>query len=41
VAGFIKGALSGRKADVVFLGVGAVGKQTPDYRARLWIRGIA
>ena len=35
-AGFIKGALSGRKADVVFLGVGAVGKQTPDYRARLW-----
>jgi L-ascorbate metabolism protein UlaG (beta-lactamase superfamily) len=35
-AGFIKGALSGRKADVVFLGVGAVGKQTTDYRARLW-----
>lgn len=35
-AGFVEGALGGRKADVVFLGVGAVGKQPQDYRARLW-----
>lgn len=35
-AGFVEGALKGRKAEVVFLGVGAVGKQPPDYRARLW-----
>lgn len=26
----------GKHADVVFLGVGAVGKQSHDYRAKLW-----
>jgi L-ascorbate metabolism protein UlaG (beta-lactamase superfamily) len=35
-AGFVEGALRGRKAEVVFLGVGAAGKQSADYRANLW-----
>ncbi len=35
-AGFVEGALRGRKADVVFLGVGAAGKQPTAYRAKLW-----
>lgn len=35
-AGYVEGALRGRKADVVFLGVGAAGKQSEDYRARFW-----
>lgn len=35
-AGFVEGALRGQQADVVFLGVGALGKQPPAYRAQLW-----
>jgi L-ascorbate metabolism protein UlaG (beta-lactamase superfamily) len=35
-AGFIDGALRGRQADVVFLGVGSIGKASTEYRARLW-----
>jgi len=35
-AGFVAGALRGRRADVVFLGVGAAGKQSAAYRAELW-----
>jgi L-ascorbate metabolism protein UlaG (beta-lactamase superfamily) len=35
-AGFEVGALRDRRADVVFLGVGAAGKQPNAYRARLW-----
>jgi L-ascorbate metabolism protein UlaG (beta-lactamase superfamily) len=35
-AGFVEGALRGRRADVVFLGIGALGKQPPAYRAQLW-----
>ena len=35
-AGFVEGALRGRHADVVFLGIGALGKQSADYRAKLW-----
>ncbi len=35
-AGYAEGALRGRKADVIFLGVGAAGKQSEDYRARFW-----
>ena len=35
-AGFMEGALRARHADVVFLGIGALGKQGADYRAQLW-----
>ena len=35
-AGFVEGALRGQRADVVFLGVGALGKQPSAYRAQLW-----
>lgn len=35
-AGFVPGALTGQQADVVFLGVGAVGRQSSAYRAQLW-----
>ena len=35
-AGFVEGALRGRRADVVFLGVGAAGKQPSAYREKLW-----
>lgn len=35
-AGFVEGALRGRHADVVFLGIGALGKQGTAYRAALW-----
>lgn len=35
-AGFAEGALRGRRADVVFLGIGALGKQPTAYRAQLW-----
>jgi L-ascorbate metabolism protein UlaG (beta-lactamase superfamily) len=35
-AGFIENSLAGRRADVVFLGIGAVGKQTQTYRDTLW-----
>jgi L-ascorbate metabolism protein UlaG (beta-lactamase superfamily) len=35
-AGFIPGALKDVKADVVYLGVAILGKQTPEYRDSLW-----
>jgi L-ascorbate metabolism protein UlaG (beta-lactamase superfamily) len=35
-AGFVEGALRGRRADVVFLGIGALGRQSSAYRAQLW-----
>ena len=35
-AGFLPGALVGQQADTVFLGVGAVGRQSSGYRAQLW-----
>lgn len=35
-AGFIPGALKDIKADVTYLGVGILGKQTPAYRDSLW-----
>ena len=35
-AGFVPGALAGRRADVVFLGVGTLGKKSDAYRASYW-----
>jgi L-ascorbate metabolism protein UlaG (beta-lactamase superfamily) len=35
-AGFVEGALEGYDADVVFLGVGALGSQTDAYRESYW-----
>ncbi|MGB8222016.1 MAG: MBL fold metallo-hydrolase [Polyangiales bacterium] len=35
-AGFVEGALQGYHADVVFLGVGALGSQTDAYRETYW-----
>ncbi|MFZ1864114.1 MAG: MBL fold metallo-hydrolase [Polyangiales bacterium] len=35
-AGFVEGALQGYDADVVFLGVGALGSQTDAYRGTYW-----
>lgn len=35
-AGFVEGALENYDADVVFLGVGALGSQTNDYRETFW-----
>ncbi len=35
-AGFVEGALRGQKADVVFLGIGALGKQDEAYRQAYW-----
>ena len=35
-AGFVEGALRGQKADVVFLGIGALGKQGEAYRQAYW-----
>jgi L-ascorbate metabolism protein UlaG (beta-lactamase superfamily) len=35
-AGFVPGALHGRHADVIFLGVGLLGKQTDEYREKFW-----
>jgi L-ascorbate metabolism protein UlaG (beta-lactamase superfamily) len=35
-AGYVKGALQGLTADVVFLGVGGLGSQTADYRESFW-----
>lgn len=35
-AGIATGALKGTKADVVFLGVGLLGKQTPEFRTKYW-----
>jgi L-ascorbate metabolism protein UlaG (beta-lactamase superfamily) len=35
-AGFVPGALAGRRADVVFLGIGQLGKQSLSYMAEYW-----
>ncbi|OGB21011.1 MAG: hypothetical protein A3I66_15055 [Burkholderiales bacterium RIFCSPLOWO2_02_FULL_57_36] len=35
-AGFVKSGLSGRHADVAFLGIGTLGKQTDQYREEYW-----
>jgi len=35
-AGWVPGGLAGRDADVVFLGIGGLGTQTPDYRETYW-----
>lgn len=35
-AGFVPGALRGRAAEVVFLGVGTLGKKSDDYAQRYW-----
>jgi len=35
-AGFPEHGLAGRHADVVFLGIGMLGKQSPAYREQLW-----
>lgn len=40
-AGFIEGALQGRAADVVFLGIGAVGKQGEAYLDAYWQEVVA
>jgi L-ascorbate metabolism protein UlaG (beta-lactamase superfamily) len=35
-AGYVEGALRGRRADVVFLGIGALGKQNEAFRQAYW-----
>ncbi|MEM7410996.1 MAG: MBL fold metallo-hydrolase [Myxococcota bacterium] len=35
-AGYVKGGLEGYDADVVFLGIGALGSQTDEYREAYW-----
>lgn len=35
-AGYLEDGLDGLSADVVFLGLGGLGSQTPEYRASLW-----
>jgi L-ascorbate metabolism protein UlaG (beta-lactamase superfamily) len=39
-AGFVPGALKGKPADVVFLGVGGLGKQPPEYMAGYWAETV-
>ena len=40
-AGFVPGALNGRRADVVYLGVGQLGLQQPDYIEEYWKQVVA
>jgi L-ascorbate metabolism protein UlaG (beta-lactamase superfamily) len=40
-AGFIEGALRGRKADVVFLGIGTLGRQPQEYQSAYWREVVA
>lgn len=40
-AGFIEGALRGRKADVAFLGIGLLGKQDDAFRQAYWHETVA
>ncbi|QCI64393.1 MBL fold metallo-hydrolase [Phreatobacter stygius] len=40
-AGFVPGMLRGRRADVVFLGVGTLGRPSQDYLARYWDETVA
>ncbi|MEZ4331808.1 MAG: MBL fold metallo-hydrolase [Myxococcota bacterium] len=35
-AGFVEGGLDGYAADVIFLGIGGLGTETPDYRETYW-----
>ena len=39
-AGFVPGLLAGMDVDVVFLGVGGLGSQTPDYREQYWVETV-
>jgi len=39
-AGFIPGQLAGMEVDLVFLGVGGLGSQTPEYRQQYWHESI-
>jgi L-ascorbate metabolism protein UlaG (beta-lactamase superfamily) len=39
-AGFIPGALEGRRAGTVFLGVGSAGKQSPAYLSQWWDESV-
>jgi L-ascorbate metabolism protein UlaG (beta-lactamase superfamily) len=39
-AGFVRGALSGEQADVVYLGVGQLGLQDEDYITEYWIETV-
>ncbi len=39
-AGFVPGALAGRRADTVFLGVGTLGRKTEDYREAYWTETV-
>jgi L-ascorbate metabolism protein UlaG (beta-lactamase superfamily) len=39
-AGFVPGALEGRRAGTVFLGVGTAGKQTPEYLSQWWDENV-
>ena len=40
-AGFVPGQLAGRDVEVLFLGVGALGSQTADYREQYWHESVA
>lgn len=40
-AGFVPGQLEGLEVDVVFLGVGGLGGQSPDYREQYWRHTVA
>ncbi len=35
-AGYVEGALAGRQAEAVYLGIGQLGKQDPEYMAAYW-----
>ena len=35
-AGYVEGALAGREAEAVYLGIGQLGKQDPEYMAAYW-----
>ncbi|ADG80159.1 MBL fold metallo-hydrolase [Tsukamurella paurometabola] len=39
-AGFVPGALAGRTADVVYLGVGQLGLQSPEYMRQYWAETV-
>jgi L-ascorbate metabolism protein UlaG (beta-lactamase superfamily) len=39
-AGFVEGALAGRRADVAYLGVGQLGLQSEDYLTTYWIETV-
>ena len=40
-AGFLPGALDGRRAEIAYLGVGQLGVQPPDYIERYWDQTVA